>query len=58
MIQEQIKRIDLIGTAAYLPEQELIALLNGQSQELCDYLFQKQMLYAGQITEPMCMYAA
>ena len=41
MIQEQIKRIDLLEQQHILPEQELIALLNGQSQELCDYLFQK-----------------
>ena len=41
MIQEQIKHIDLLEQQHILPEQELIALLNGQSQELCDYLFQK-----------------
>lgn len=41
MIQEQIKRIDLLEQQHILPEQELIALLNGQSQELCDYLFPK-----------------
>lgn len=58
MIQEQIKRIDLLEQQHILPEQELIALLNGKARSFVIIFSKKQMLYAGQITEPMCMYAA
>ena len=41
MIQEQMKRIDRLEQDHILPKEELIALLDGQCEELSSYLFSK-----------------